>query len=177
MRRVLVGHREKAHRRMFCREPRAQRADAARADDGDAEILCRHALLLPWRSASCSLSDREAGDHHECTRSRIRRDLGFREDRGDGFCRRRQDFVGLEAQAKSLADQCVKDAQGNGIPKSEIDQAFDDLAAFIGGQIDEARDRGADRSGEAHPGNLVETDDTRVIDEQEDEAEEDAKGT
>jgi hypothetical protein len=83
----------------------------------------------------------------------------------------------LQTLAKSLADQCVKDAQGNGIPKSEIDKAFDDLAAFIGGQIDEARDRGADRSGEAHPGNLVETDDTRVIDEQEDEAEEDAKGT
>ncbi|MFZ0723163.1 MAG: hypothetical protein WAM99_20080, partial [Xanthobacteraceae bacterium] len=62
----------------------------------------------------------------------------------------------------------------NGIPKSEIDQAFDDLAAFIAGQIDEARDRGADRSGEAHPGSLIETDDTRVIDEKEDE--EDAKG-
>lgn len=83
---------------------------------------------------------------------------------------------GLAAQAKSLADQCVKDAQGNGIPKSEIDQAFDDLAAFIAGQIGEARDRGADRSGEAHPGSLIETDDTRVIDEEEDEAEEDAKG-
>ena len=83
---------------------------------------------------------------------------------------------GLEAQAKSLADQCVKDAQSNGIPKSEIDQAFDDLAAFIAGQIDEARDRGADRSGEAHPGSLIETDDTRVIDEEEDEAEESAKG-
>lgn len=83
---------------------------------------------------------------------------------------------GLLAQAKSLADQCVRDAQSNGIPKSEIDQAFDDLAAFIAGQIDEARDRGADRSGEAHPGNLVETDDTRIIDEEEDEAEEDAKG-
>ena len=70
----------------------------------------------------------------------------------------------------------MKDAQSNGIPKSEIDQAFDDLAAFIAGQIDEARDRDADRSGEAHPGSLIETDDTRVIDEEEDEAEEDAKG-
>lgn len=83
---------------------------------------------------------------------------------------------GVAAQAKSLADQCVTDAQSNGIPKSEIDQAFDDLAAFIAGQIDEARDRNADRSGEAHPGSLIETDDTRVIDEEEDEAEEDAKG-
>jgi len=83
---------------------------------------------------------------------------------------------GLQAQAQSLADQCVKDAQGNGIPKSEIDQAFDDLAAFIAGQIEEASDRGADRSGEAHPGSLIEDDDTRIIDEEEDEAEEDAKG-
>ncbi|HJY16944.1 MAG TPA: hypothetical protein VJ353_04875 [Xanthobacteraceae bacterium] len=87
-----------------------------------------------------------------------------------------KDASGLAAQAKSLADQCVKDAQANGIPKSEIDQAFDDLAAFIAGQIDEASDRGADRSGEAHPGSLIDTDDTRVIDEEEDEAEEDAKG-
>ncbi len=82
----------------------------------------------------------------------------------------------LRAQAKSLAEQCVKDAQGKGIPKSEIDRAFDDLAAFITGQIDEARDRGADRTGEAHPGSLVEADDPRVIDEEEDEAKKDAKG-
>ena len=81
----------------------------------------------------------------------------------------------LRAQAKSLADQCVKDAQGNGIPKSEIDRAFDDLSAFIAGQIGEARDRGADRSGEAHPGRLVETDDPRVIDEEQDEAKQGAK--
>jgi hypothetical protein len=81
----------------------------------------------------------------------------------------------LGAQAKTLADQCLKDGQANGIPKSEIDQAFNDLAAFIAGQIDEARDRSADRSGEAHPGSLIETDDTRVIDEEKDEAEEDAK--
>jgi hypothetical protein len=81
----------------------------------------------------------------------------------------------LRAQAKSLADQCVKDAHSDGIPKAEIDRAFDDLAAFIAGQIAEARDRDADRSKEAHPGHLVETDDSRVIDEQEDEAKKDAK--
>ncbi len=82
----------------------------------------------------------------------------------------------VQAQAANLAEQCVKDAQADGIPKAEIDQAFDDLAAFIAGQIDEARDREADRPGETHPGSLIETDDTRVIDEEEDEAEEDAKG-
>ncbi len=66
-------------------------------------------------------------------------------------------------------------AQQDGIPVSEIDQAFDDLAASSRGQIEEARDRDADRSGEAHPGSLIETDDS-MIDEEEDEAEEDAKG-
>ncbi len=81
-----------------------------------------------------------------------------------------------KAQADALAAECVKDAQKEGIPESEIKDAFDDLAAFIAGQIDEARDRQADRSGEAHPASLIETDDTRIIDEEEDEAEEDAKG-
>jgi multidrug efflux pump subunit AcrA (membrane-fusion protein) len=81
----------------------------------------------------------------------------------------------LRAQAKSLADQCIKDAARDGIRKIEIDRAFADLAAFIAGQIGEARDRGADRSGEAHPGRLVEADDPRVIDEEEDEAKKGAK--
>ena len=74
------------------------------------------------------------------------------------------------------AAECVKDAQEEGITENEIKDAFDDLAAFIAGQIDEARDRDTDRSGEAHPGSLIEDDDTRIIDEEEDEAEEDAKG-
>ena len=81
-----------------------------------------------------------------------------------------------KAQADALAAECVKDAQKEGIPESEIKDAFDDLAAFIAGQIDEARDRQTDRSGEAHPASLIENDDTRIIDEEEDEAEEDAKG-
>jgi hypothetical protein len=81
----------------------------------------------------------------------------------------------LQALAKSLADQCVKDAHRNGIPKAEIDRAFDDLAAFIAGQIAEARDRRADRSKEAHPWRLVDTDDSRVIDEKEDAAKKEAK--
>ena len=67
-------------------------------------------------------------------------------------------------------------AKGTAYRKCEIKEAFDDLAAFIAGQIEEARDRDADRSGEAHPGSLIEDDDTRIIDEEEDEAEEDAKG-
>jgi hypothetical protein len=80
-----------------------------------------------------------------------------------------------QARAKALAAQCVNDARGKGIPASEINEAFDDLAAFIAGEIEEGRNRGADRSNEAHPGELVETDDARVVDEEEDEAEKDAK--
>src|SRR5204862_6939763 len=37
-----IGPRQEPHRRMLCREPRAQRPDAARADNGDAEIGSLH---------------------------------------------------------------------------------------------------------------------------------------
>lgn len=77
---------------------------------------------------------------------------------------------------KALASQCMEDARRNGIAESEIDEAFDDLAAFIAGQIEEAHDRDADRSGELHPGELVADDDPRLVDEEEDEVEKDAKG-
>ncbi len=82
-----------------------------------------------------------------------------------------------DSQAKLLAAQCLKAAQDQGIPAAEISEAFDDLAAFIAGQIEEARDQNAERAGgDEHPLRLVEDDDPRVIDEEEDEAEEDAKG-
>jgi hypothetical protein len=48
---------------------------------------------------------------------------------------------GDDSQAKALAVQCLRAAQDEGIPESEIKEAFDDLAAFIGGEIEEARDR------------------------------------
>jgi len=79
-----------------------------------------------------------------------------------------RDFsAGGSTQANILATQCVQDAQKDSISKSEIDEAFDDLAAFILGEIDEARNRGADRSGEVDPANLVEDDDVRLIEEEE----------
>ena len=76
-----------------------------------------------------------------------------------------------DAQAKVLAAQCVQDAQGQGIPASEINEAFDDLAAFIEGEIEEARDRGAD---EAEPIRFVDDDDARIVEGEEDDAEKDA---
>jgi hypothetical protein len=43
--------------------------------------------------------------------------------------------------AKALATQCFQAALDEGIPAFEIQDAIDDLAAFIGGEIEEARDR------------------------------------
>jgi hypothetical protein len=74
------------------------------------------------------------------------------------------------AQAKALAAQCVKAARDEGIPESEINDAFDDLVAFIAGEIEEARDR------ETRPDEgmmMVDGDDERVVDEEEDEDAED----
>jgi hypothetical protein len=48
---------------------------------------------------------------------------------------------GDDAQARALAAQCIQAANAEGIPETEVKDAFDDLAAFIGGQIDEARER------------------------------------
>jgi hypothetical protein len=48
---------------------------------------------------------------------------------------------GDDATAKAWASQCFRDALEQDIPASEIQDAFDDLAAFISGEIAEARDR------------------------------------
>jgi hypothetical protein len=48
---------------------------------------------------------------------------------------------GDDLQAKRLAMQCMADAAADGIPKTEMDEEFDDLAAFMQGQIIETNDR------------------------------------
>ena len=45
------------------------------------------------------------------------------------------------AVAKKLASQCVQAALEDDIPAMEIEDAFDDLAAFIGNAIEEERER------------------------------------
>jgi len=48
------------------------------------------------------------------------------------------------ADARALAAQCLESANAEGIPHSEIKDAFEDLAAFIAGEIHEVNtDRGA----------------------------------
>jgi hypothetical protein len=50
------------------------------------------------------------------------------------------------AGASALASRCLEDARTAGIPQSEIEETFDDLPAFLAGEIEEAREREADRS-------------------------------
>ena len=45
------------------------------------------------------------------------------------------------SQAEALAAQCRAAASEEGIPQSELDEAFDDLTAFIAGEIAEVNDR------------------------------------
>lgn len=46
-----------------------------------------------------------------------------------------------EKALKALADECFKAALEEDIPAAEIQEAFDDLAEFIGGEIEEERER------------------------------------
>jgi hypothetical protein len=74
----------------------------------------------------------------------------------------------VAAQAKTLAAECIQAAQDDGITQSEINDAFDDLAAFIAAEIEEAFGRKSRPDEGAH---LIEGDDSRVVDEQVDEEE------
>jgi hypothetical protein len=55
---------------------------------------------------------------------------------------------GEDSPAKKWAAACVQAASEEGIPASEISEAFDDLAAFIDGELEEARDRDEDEDEE-----------------------------
>jgi hypothetical protein len=48
---------------------------------------------------------------------------------------------GDEAAVKALATACFQAALEEDIPAAEIQEAFDDLAEFIAGEIEEERDR------------------------------------
>jgi hypothetical protein len=70
---------------------------------------------------------------------------------------------GEESPAKKWAAECVEAADEEGIPALEISEAFDDLAEFIDGEIEEARDREEDE------------DEDEDDDDEDDEDEEDEK--
>ena len=48
---------------------------------------------------------------------------------------------GEASPAKAWAAECVNAAGEEGIPALEISEAFDDLAEFIDGELEEARER------------------------------------
>ena len=48
---------------------------------------------------------------------------------------------GDEAAAKAWAAECLQAALDEDIPAAEIQEAFDDLAEFIAGEIEEERER------------------------------------
>ncbi len=48
---------------------------------------------------------------------------------------------GEPSPAKAWAAECVNAAGEEGIPALEISEAFDDLAEFIDGELEEARER------------------------------------
>jgi hypothetical protein len=48
---------------------------------------------------------------------------------------------GEASPAKAWAAECVNAAAEEGIPALEISEAFDDLAEFIDGELEEARER------------------------------------
>lgn len=50
---------------------------------------------------------------------------------------------GDEAAAKTLANECFQAALDEDVPAAEIQEAFDNLAEFIAGEIEEARERKA----------------------------------
>lgn len=79
----------------------------------------------------------------------------------------------VETLAKTLATECVAEAQNNGLTQSDINDTFDDLAAFIAAEIEEAFDRN-DRSDEDSDSALVDDDDARLVNGDEDEDDEDA---
>ena len=75
----------------------------------------------------------------------------------------------IDAAAKTLATQCIADAQNNGLTQADISDAFDDLAAFIAAEIEEAFDRN-DRDDDDDDGlSLVDEDDARIVNEEEDD--------
>jgi hypothetical protein len=77
---------------------------------------------------------------------------------------------GDEAAAKALANECYQAALDENIPAPEIQEAFDNLAEFIAGEIEEARERKAGLSDDGGNEELL-----RKVEDEVDEEDEDDK--
>jgi hypothetical protein len=51
------------------------------------------------------------------------------------------DPADFEKEGAALAARCLEEAVAAGIPKSEIEDTFDDLAAFMAGELEEVHGR------------------------------------
>jgi hypothetical protein len=78
--------------------------------------------------------------------------------------------AGDEAAAKTLANECFQAALDENIPAAEIQEAFDNLAEFIAGEIEEARERKEGLSGDEGNEELL-----RKVEDEADEKGEDDK--
>jgi hypothetical protein len=78
--------------------------------------------------------------------------------------------------AKAWAAECLEAAIEEGISSEEIEEAFDDLAEFIEGEFEEARERDEDEDDEEDEEDEQEfdEDDDDEEDESDDDSEEDA---
>jgi hypothetical protein len=76
---------------------------------------------------------------------------------------------GDEAAAKTLANECFQAALDEDVPAAEIQEAFDNLAEFIAGEIEEARERKAGLSVDKGNEELL----RKVEDEADEEGEDD----
>jgi hypothetical protein len=73
-----------------------------------------------------------------------------------------------DTEIKTWATECVKAAQDEGIPALEINDAFDDLPAFIAGQIEEARERDEDEEDDEDDDEGEDEDDEDAADDEDD---------
>jgi hypothetical protein len=78
--------------------------------------------------------------------------------------------AGDEAAAKTLANECFQAALDEDVPAAEIQEAFDNLAEFIAGEIEEARERKAGLSSDEGNEELL-----RKVEDEADEEDEDDK--
>jgi len=75
---------------------------------------------------------------------------------------------GGKSPAKQWAAECIEAANEEGIPAPEINEAFDDLAEFIDGEIEEAREREEDEDEDEEEDYEDDEDDDEDDDEEED---------
>jgi len=76
---------------------------------------------------------------------------------------------GEESPAEEWATECLAAAKQEGIPNGEIAESFDNLAEYIDGEIEEARERGEEEEEDSEDEEEEEEEDEDEEEEDEDE--------